>query len=206
MIALNTQQKKLDPELWVTRHGEYLKHYALGKVRNTAIADDMVQETFLAALKAAPRFTGQSTERTWLTGILKHKIADFYRTNEREQPMENTLLSLRVDASSGDSFDRHGRWRVDPSSWRHHPSKALEHAEAARMLEGCVSHLKGAMRDAFHLREMEGHSAEEICGRLNITENHLWVLLHRARARLRSCVQVKLATGQACEHSACCHG
>ena len=84
-----TSSNALNPELWVDAHGDYLYRYALSRVRDTQIAEDCVQETLLSALKSRENFFGQSSERTWLTGILKHKIIDHFRKSSRESPVSN---------------------------------------------------------------------------------------------------------------------
>jgi len=82
------QSHHLDPTRWLEEHGDILYHYALGRVRNPDVAEDLLQDTLLAAFKGAASFSGQSTERTWLVGILKHKILDYFRTYKREVAYE----------------------------------------------------------------------------------------------------------------------
>ena len=67
------------PDDWVEAHGDYLFNFAIGQLRDASVAEDLVQDTFLAAFKARDRFSGQSSERTWLVGILRHKICDHLR-------------------------------------------------------------------------------------------------------------------------------
>ena len=100
-----------DPRRWVELHGNYLFRYALIRVRNTTVAEDLVQETLLAAFQAKDRYTGESTERSWLTGILKHKVLDHFRQQSRERtvsPAESMPDEL------ADSFDDVGVWKHAP--------------------------------------------------------------------------------------------
>ncbi len=198
IIAHKKTDRTIDPALWTERHGNYLQAFALQRTRNGAIAEDLVQETYLAAIKARHRFTGRSSERTWLTGILKHKIADYYRTAGREMALEDEALATRLKDAEHASFDRRGHWAVSRSSWRFHPVEALEQSERADMLKGCLGQLKGRLRAVFTLRELQGQSATDICRALKISESNLWVSLHRARARLKSCLEGKLF-GKCCQ-------
>ena len=98
---------KQNPEAWVDRYGDYLYHFALSRVHNPTVAEDLVQETFLSALRSLKDFKGRSSEKTWLAGILKHKIGDHFRKSVREQPVED----LQTDTESIDAFfDQKGNW------------------------------------------------------------------------------------------------
>src|SRR5215510_12490677 len=94
----------LDPTIWLERHGDYLYRYAMLRLRDSSAAEDVVQETLLAALKSAARFAGASSERTWLVGILKHKISDWFR-RQRE-----TTDSINSDE---EFFDKDGFWKSE---------------------------------------------------------------------------------------------
>ncbi len=176
----------LQPERWLEEHGDYLFNYAVSRVRDAATAEDMVQETFLAALKTGERFSGRSSERTWLTGILKHKILDYFRKASREQtygePQE--AENLEIDAF----FDRWGRWKASPPDWQVKPDRAYENQEFAGVLESCLNALRPRLKAAFTLREVEGLTTEEICKALDITPTNLWVMITRARMALRDCL------------------
>jgi len=174
-----------EPETWVDEHGDALYSYALSRLKNPASAEDVVQETFLAALKADGAFSGKSSMRTWLIGILKHKIVDLIRKESREQPIDGIET---MEASDEKFFDRKGRWRVAPADWQVHPHKILEQKEFRRVLAGCLAHLPDRLRSVFSLREMEQESTEEISKVLDITPTNLWVMLYRARMRLQTCL------------------
>lgn len=175
----------LDPEQWVTEHGDYLYRYAMSKLREDAAAQDAVQETFVAALKGAERFSGRSTERTWLIGILKHKIVDYIRKASRERPYEDTMLE---NASLDDFFDAKGHWKVGIEEWKVNPRKAVEQAEFWSVFESCMEKLQDRHGQAFRLRELDGLTADEICKTLNVSPTNLWVMLHRARTKLKACL------------------
>ena len=176
----------VDPESWVDEYGDYLYRYAVSRLRDESTAQDVVQETLLAAFKGAKNFSGNSTEKTWLVGILKHKIVDYIRKASRERSYEDVSLAEgRVE----DFFDRKGRWKSGSSEWIVHPRKAFEQKEFWDVFESCLGDLQERLRSVFVLRELEGLPAEEICKELEITSTNLWVMLYRARARLKECLE-----------------
>ena len=172
-----------DPSSWVDEHGNYMFRYALLRLRDRALAEEAVQETFLAALQSRNKFGGQSSERTWLIGILKHKIIDHFRKQKREVPLENT--------DEENSFRTSGEWighwteQAAPLDWGAHPIKSLEKKEFWEALERGLAMLPPRLAQVFILREMDEMSSEQICCALNITESNLWVMLHRSRMQLR---------------------
>lgn len=105
----------MDPERWLQEHGDYLFGYAMARVQDRTLAEDMVQETLLAAIQARDRFQGDSTERTWLVGILKHKILDYLRRNQREIPVAEVLAP---DEEIESLFDARGKWKEGPIPWQ----------------------------------------------------------------------------------------
>ncbi|MCF6324391.1 MAG: sigma-70 family RNA polymerase sigma factor [Gammaproteobacteria bacterium] len=174
-----------DPATWVAQHGDALFRYALMKMRDEAQAEDMVQETFLAALKARERFSGQSSEKTWLIGILKHKIIDHFRKYKREQSSDD-IESLTEQLNQ--QFDHTGHWSIPMRTWQE-PEQAHENKEFWKVFAACIAHLPDHLADLFILREVKGLSSEEICKLLDIsTTNNMWVMLSRARMRLRGCL------------------
>lgn len=174
-----------DPTTWVAQHGDALFRYALLRMRDQTQAEDMVQETFLAALKARERFSGQSSEKTWLIGILKHKIIDHFRKQKREQNCDDIeSLTEQLDQQ----FDPRGHWNVSLARWQN-PDQAHENREFWKVFAACIAHLPDHLADLFILREIKGLTTEEICKLLDIsTTNNMWVMLSRARMRLRNCL------------------
>lgn len=182
----SSSQKSFDPEQWVDQYGDYLFRYALGRLRNPELAENAVQETFLAALKARDSFAGKSSERTWLTGILKHKILDHFRQNYREVP----VTDLQSDEKTIDGFfDAAEQMKTLPSGWLPDPKKLLETKEFWGIFEMCRDKLPKATADAFTLREIDGMDSRETCKVLEITATNLWVMLHRARLQLKQCLE-----------------
>jgi RNA polymerase sigma-70 factor (ECF subfamily) len=162
----------------------YLLRYASLQLRDRSAAEDVVQETLLAALTAKAGFAGRSNLRTWLTGILKHKIIDFIRRASREAP-----LGAEEDASDPDAlFDETGHWREPPPAWTD-PDASLEQRQFFEVLEDCLGRLPAKTARTFMMREHLGCETDEICKELGVTPTHCWVLLYRARVALRECLQ-----------------
>ncbi|RMG03963.1 MAG: sigma-70 family RNA polymerase sigma factor [Planctomycetota bacterium] len=180
-----TAATRLDPESWVDRYGDLLFRYAYSRLRDAEAAEEVVQETFLAAMKAIDQFRGEGSEQAWLMTILRRKIVDHIRKRRRE--------SARGGEWEGDPaetfFDRSGNWRVDPRLGKNRPDAGMRQREFWAVLRECLSALSQRQADAFTLRELEELSSEEICETLGITSSNLWVLLHRARLQLMRCLK-----------------
>lgn len=181
-----TQAETLDPVRWLDDHGDALFAYCLLRVRERATAEDLVQETLLAALKAKDSFQGDSSERTWLIGILKHKTLDHLRRVGRERPLD----AGRNPAEYTDSyFDETEHWQVEVSEWAQ-PDKALDNERFWAVFHDCLEKLPERLRMLYALRELDGLETEELMTTLNIsTRNNLWVMLSRARVHLRQCLE-----------------
>jgi RNA polymerase sigma-70 factor (ECF subfamily) len=162
----------------------YLYRFALGQLRDPDLAQDAVQETLLAALKGGGSYQGRSAVRSWLTAILKHKVVDIQRARSREVPLEP---DERADDAEDDAFQADGHWLHAPTDWGD-PDKALEQRQFWATFESCLAGLPERAARAFTLREIHGESIEAICAALEITPSNCWVMLHRARARLRGCL------------------
>ena len=180
------------PEQWVDLYGNYLFSYAMMRLRDPSKAEDAVQETFLAALKGGRSFAGRSAEKSWLVGILKNKICDYYRKASRETSF--TDMDFYSDEES-DSFVTDGllkdSWiqELGPREWSS-PGASLDSEVFWRTFRDCSSKLPKNVATVFTLREVDGIESREICAMLNISENNLWVMLHRARMALRRCIEV----------------
>jgi RNA polymerase sigma-70 factor, ECF subfamily len=181
-----------DPERWVDEHGDYLFKYALLRLRDPSKAEDAVQETFLAALKGGESFAGRSAEKSWLVGILKNKICDYFRRASRETPF--TDLEFYSDEESdrfiADGLGK-GGWihELGPQEW----SKQVESLDSELFWEtyrNCAGKLPKKIAAVFNLREVDGMESKEICMLLGISESNLWVMLHRARMALRRCLEI----------------
>ena len=177
-----------EPSIWVDAYGDYLYSYAFYRIQDDALAQDLVQETLTAALKSRNNFKGNSSEKTWLTGILKNKIMDSLRKKYKEPVVEDTMVDIHA---SEDRFDEKGQWVNGPEQWKANPEKLLEQKAFLDMVKLCLSELPERPAHALTLREIEGVSTETICKVLNVTATNCWVILHRARSLMRKCIEAK---------------
>lgn len=175
------------PETWVAHYGDYLYGYALARVQNPSAAEDLVQETLLAALKAFENFKGRSALKTWLTGILKHKIIDHLRRKYREEPLQDKDAD---QVQVQEMFDKKGNWLLKPPRWRADPQQLFEQKEFMKTLFACLADIPERAAKAFVMREIDGLDTQEICKVLDISATNSWVILHRARLLLRHCLEV----------------
>lgn len=168
----------------------YLLRYAALQLRDPVAAEDVVQDTLLAALEAGSRFSGRSSVKTWLTGILKHKIVDHMRRRNREQPL---VATDDADASEADAVDalfaEDGHWRNFPADWGD-PDRAFENKKFWEVFEACAKRMPAKTARVFTMREVLQLSTDEICKELEITTTNCWVMLHRARLALRECLEL----------------
>jgi len=152
------------------------------RVRDRHRAEDVVQETFLAGIKGIGSYSGKSSVRSWLTGILKHKIVDYYRESNRGH--ENEAESI------DDLYGKLGHLNTPAQRWKGNPRDAYEQKEFWVQLDDCISKLPDRHGQIFTLHEIDGHSSEEICKDLAISPSNYWVMLHRCRIALRQCLHV----------------
>jgi RNA polymerase sigma-70 factor (ECF subfamily) len=168
---------------WLEAHADYLFNLAVRQVGDKTTAEDLVQETFLAALKARDSFRGQSSDRTWLVGILRHKIYDHLRRVCRERLSQSDEVSPRADQ---EAWDEPVLWADEVDAECLGPSRRMELAELRQALETALGKLPSRIAQVFQLYAIEERSNDEVCDRLGISENNLWVMLHRARKQLRA--------------------
>jgi len=170
------------------QHRSYLLRYAMLQLRDPHLAEDVVQETLVAAIENHSGFSAKSSPRTWLVGILKHKIMDLLRKRAREPQLdvaegedENDL----VDAL----FKENGHWAAPPQTWNE-PEQAMENVHFWEVFEQCNQHMPLNTARAFMMREFMEMSTDEICQELGISTTNCWVILHRARLALRECLDL----------------
>lgn len=194
MSATPLARSHADPDRWVDEHGDCLFRFALTRVRKEEIAEDLVQETLLVAVRTHEKFGGRSSERSWLVGILKNKICDHFRKLGRETNF--TDLEFFSDEHS-DRFDGENYWIHErgPSDWKPEGEEAMMRAEFWQTIQACLAKLPDRVATVFTMREIDDIPSKEICATLNISEANLWVMLHRARMALRQCLEVNFFDG-----------
>ncbi|MBV8617896.1 MAG: sigma-70 family RNA polymerase sigma factor [Curvibacter sp.] len=174
-------------EQQLVEHRAYLLRFARLQLRNEAWAEDAVSETLLAALSRPQAFQQQSQLKTWLVGILKHKVVDCLRQRSREAVLDD-------DGGEGDelealNFKSDGHFAQPPLDWGS-PEQNLQSRQFIEILETCADRLPPTMGRLFLMREWLELSCEEICKELGLTSTNLYVQLHRARLRLRECLEI----------------
>lgn len=168
---------------------EYLLKFARLQLRNAAWAEDAVSETILAALTKPHAFESRSQLKSWLVGILKHKIVDTLRHHSREMSGLETSEDDQTDPLEFISFKANGHFAETPAEWGN-PENHASSRQFFEILEACVNKLPAAQGRLFLMREWLELSCEEICKELELTSTNLYVQLHRARLRLRECLEL----------------
>jgi RNA polymerase sigma-70 factor (ECF subfamily) len=172
----------------LAEHRAYLLRYARLQLRNEAWAEDAVSETLLAALSKPQSFGQRSQLKTWLVGILKHKVIDVLRERRREVALQSDDGG-EDDAMEALLFQADGHYARQPTDWGN-PEQELSSRQFFQVLEACTDKLPAAMGRVFLMREWLELSSDEICNELGLTPTNLYVQLHRARLRLRECLEL----------------
>lgn len=187
-------KKTLDTRKWVENYGDYLFSLARYKLNDTELARDLIQETFFSAIKAIDTFRGDCSEKTWLVRILNNKIIDHYRAGKKEIPMSEYLDNTEASFSEH-YFDLH-----TPGEYGHHKTAAfpsishlesdgnINQSELKKVLNICIGKLPNNLSQVFLLKYISGENADFICKKFNITSSNYWVILHRAKLLLRTCI------------------
>ncbi|MBA4193722.1 MAG: RNA polymerase subunit sigma [Comamonadaceae bacterium] len=166
----------------------YLMKFARLQLRNEAWAEDAVSETLLAALARPQSFERRSQLKTWLVGILKHKVVDALRHHGREICVGEDADDAREDPLEHMAFKADGHFAETPADWGN-PEQDLDNRQFMTILEACTERLPAVQGRLFLMREWLELSTDEICKELALTPTNLYVLLHRARLRLRECLE-----------------
>lgn len=176
---------EINPNKWIDLYSDYLFNYTITRVKDRETAQDLVQETFFAGLKSMKNFKGQASERTWLISILKRKIIDHYRKINSKKGKAEVKMNLNFDGEDD------GNWleqRVaDPFDKT--AENDIENTELGLAIHNCISKLPAKQAEVFKMKTLLGYDTETICNELNITASNLWVIIHRARTSLASCME-----------------
>ncbi|GAB4315871.1 MAG: sigma-70 family RNA polymerase sigma factor [Bacteroidales bacterium] len=184
--STTTRHRELIKKLF-EEHADFLYNYAITRVKEHHLAEDLVQETYIAALKNIGTFEGRSRPTTWLIAILKNKIIDYIRKRVRSLNEQSLDALERAD----DFFTEQGKWKDahKPGELRFDKGNPMEREEFQRVLKACLGHLKELHRLTFILKYIEGEETETICQELKITASNYWVIIHRAKLQLRECLE-----------------
>lgn len=184
-IFVSMGGNEIDPKVWVDEHGDHLFQFAMMRLRNRSSAEEAVQETFLSALAGLESFSGKSSIRSWLKGILRHKIADQFRALIRDRRWRSD-----GDQNIDDLYDARSHLIAPAKPWPADPRSALERDEFWDIFYACTAKMSDSHSSVFLLREVDGLTSDEICKLLEISPTNYWVMLHRARISLRRCLDL----------------
>lgn len=174
---------------WLAEHGDFLFSYAFARVRDVQTAEDLVQETLLSAIRSIDSFQHQSKHSTWLIGILRNKLVDYYRSKCRDK-----TLGLEHDTSEyPHPFSKSGNWNCGVSSWAD-PSSLVTQEEFQEVMQGCIGELPDLCRQAFEFRVIDELDPEETCRLLGVSATNLAARLYRARIAIRECLSLRWFT------------
>ncbi len=184
---MNTLKSNLKPERWVDLYADALFRFACKRINQRETAKELVQETFLSALKALPDFKGDVSEKNWLYTILKNKIIDYYR---KKTPVYIEDLTTN-EKEYNYSFDDSGHWKPEKSKpgWITNENDVLLNKEFMQVLAMCRKKLNEIQDAAFSMKYIDETNSDEICKELNISSSNYWVIIHRAKLMLRACIQ-----------------
>lgn len=182
---IRKQPEKQNAEEWLALYGDYMYRYALFRLNNEDTSRDMVQDTLIAAWQSQKNFRGDSSVRTWLVGILKHKITDYIRKQIRDR---NLVHHLEMDPLS-DFFDARDQWHQPVHTCMGNPEQLSSNREFLKVLHRCIGALPEQHRHVFTLRELNGENTDTICNACDITPTNLHVIMHRARLALQKCLE-----------------
>ncbi len=181
----------LDPTKWVHLYADYLYKYAYYRVNNDELAQDLVQDVFLSALKGKDTYKGEASEKTWLVSILKNKILDHYKKASTRN--ESPLKLNTYDAPSYDYFfnsGKFGHWKKEtlPKDWTSAENN-FDTKEFYKTLENCLNKLPEKWKGVFTLSLLEDSDSKIVCKEFNITSSNFWVIIHRAKLQMRACLE-----------------
>jgi len=175
----------LNPNKWIDLYADYLFNYTISRVNDREMAQDLVQETFLAGLKSMKNFKGEASERTWLISILKRKIIDHYRKiNSIKGKAEVRITSNNDSETEGDWLEERVADPFDKTA-----EDTMQNTELGEAILNCLSKLPEKQAEVFRMKTIEGVETEDICNELNITASNLWVIIHRARTAMALCLK-----------------
>lgn len=177
---------------WVHQYSDELFSWAYYKTSEQRQAEDLVQDTFMAASESFKKFQQKSSPKTWLFAILNRKIIDSYRKKHRIEMVNSRSLSAQGDHDILDKlFDRHGNWKKEhkPKDWQIDEAHILDNVEFRQTLQKCMHKLPASWLSSIQLKYLEGKEGKDICQVLQISSSNYWQILHRAKLQLRHCLE-----------------
>lgn len=186
----NPQHTSIEQQihLWVNLYGDDLYRWAFSKTNHKEVAEDLVQETFLAAFKAIEGFQEKSQPKTWLFSIMKNKVMDYHRRKFRDLTVNTSQANITEE---GLAFDEEGRWvkGLNPTLWSDLEGHLLDDAEFNKVFKSCMEELPEYWFHAIQLKYIGGKDGKEICQELGVSPSNFWQIIHRAKIALKSCLE-----------------
>ena len=173
---------------WVVEFGDSLYNWAFHKVSDKQTAEDLVQETFLAALKSVENFQGKSSPKTWLFSILNHKIIDYYRKSSKTFISLDEQKEKRGIEITESAFCRVGKWNEPDSPFEEPESHLLDNDDFKKVLDSCIENLPKAWKTILLSKYLLGKDGNEICQEMEITPSNYWQIIHRSKLSLKKCL------------------
>ena len=189
LIPYQPDTLQINPHNWVDLYADYLFTYAIARLNDEELAKDLVQETFLAALEKTAQFKGNSSERTWLTAILKNKVVDVYRKNSSGLSKKSGIKEALQEPEDF-FYPEDGHWYE-----AHRPQEfgveqdSILNKEFNQILQKCMQKLPVLWLSVFTMKHMDDASTELICTELKVSAANFWVIIHRTKLNLRACLQ-----------------
>lgn len=183
---MSEQRHTADLTAWVHLYTKEMLSWAYHRTSDVQTAEDLVQETFLVAAEKIDSFRGESQPKTWLFGILKNKISEFYKKRTHNH-------SLRIDDDSvlENFFGDSGHWKstAAPQAWNDEPEHLLDDEEFVLALNRCLEQLPPHWRRCITMKYLEEQETEKVCQELGISPTNYWQILHRTKLQLRQCLE-----------------
>ncbi len=175
---------KLDPTKWVDKYSDYLFNYAIVRVNDREVANDLISETFLAGLNSKDNFEGRATERTWLISILKRKIIDHYRKINSQKGQAEVRINYSDSENNGDWLEEQV-----PDTFDRTAEDEMENTELGLAILECLDQINEKHAAIFKMKTIDEADTEAVCKEFNISPSNLWVIIHRARTALAACLE-----------------
>ena len=180
----------LTDAVFLTDLRQQMLKFASLQLSDRHLAEDAVQEALVGALKNGNSFGGRAALKSWVFAILKNKIVDILRHKQRLVNVSSLLHETDEDDDCADFFDNKGHWHSHetPAAWAH-PEASLHDSQFWKVFEACLEHLPASQARVYMMREFVELDATEICEAAGVSLTNLNVMLHRARLRLRECLE-----------------
>jgi RNA polymerase sigma-70 factor (TIGR02943 family) len=191
------KQGILEPSLWVKRYADMMLNFAFRRTNDLTLSEDLVQDTFFAALKSKDNFKGKSQEKTWLYSILENKITDYFRSSNYTFQKHKVAIGNEFFGHFFETEKEGGHWHEaqKPKAWQSSTIENVTESEEFDVaLQNCLKKLPQKLERIFALKHIEDLDAPKICKELDITPSNYWVMMHRAKVQLRACLETNWFT------------